>query len=74
MPLVCISIIVLPPDTGERGLDFLLEAGKQFAVGIDQRLLGFDLDDDGLLRGDKRVLILRFGLKDNERKAFCVQQ
>ncbi len=30
----------------------LLEAGDQFAVGGDQRLLGFDLGDDGLLRGE----------------------
>ena len=30
------------PDAGEGGLDLLLEAGDQFAVGGDQRLLGFD--------------------------------
>ena len=36
------------PDAGEGGLDFLLEAGDQFAVGGDQRLLGFELGDDGL--------------------------
>ena len=41
-----------PPDAGEGGLDLLLEAGDQFAVGGDQRLLGFDLGDDGLLRGE----------------------
>lgn len=39
------------PDAGERGLDFSLEAGNQFAVGGDQCLLGFDLGDDGLLHG-----------------------
>lgn len=44
--------IVLAPDSGEGGLDFLLEARDQFAVGVDQRLLGFDLGDDGLLRGE----------------------
>ena len=38
------------PDAGEGGLDLVLEAGDQFAVGGDQRLLGFDLGDDGLLR------------------------
>ena len=32
----------------------MLEAGDQFAVGGDQRLLGFDLGDDGLLRGEGR--------------------
>ena len=40
---------VLAPDAGEGGLDLLLEAGNQFAVGGDQRLLGLDLGDDGLL-------------------------
>ena len=40
------------PDAGEGGLDLLLEAGDQFAVGGDQRLLGFDLGDDGLLGGE----------------------
>jgi hypothetical protein len=34
------------------GLDHLLEAGDQFAVGGNQRLLGFDLRDDGPLRGE----------------------
>ena len=42
----------LAPDAGEGGLDLLLEAGDQFAVGGDQHLLGFDLGDDGLLRGE----------------------
>ena len=41
-----------PPDAGDGGLDFLLEAGDQFAVGGDQRLLGFYLGDDGLLGGE----------------------
>ncbi len=40
---------VLPPDAGEGGLDLLLHAGDQLAVGVDQRLLGFDLGDDGAL-------------------------
>ena len=30
----------------------MLEAGDQFAVGGDQRLLGFDLGNDGLLGGE----------------------
>ncbi len=42
------------PNAGEGGLDFLLEAGDQFAVGDHQRLLGFDLGHDGLLRGKGR--------------------
>jgi|GEM_PF-5885595 len=41
-----------PPHAGQRGPDFLLEAGDQFAVGVDQRLLGFDFGDDGLLGGE----------------------
>ena len=44
----------LAPDAGQRSLDFLLEAGDQFAVGGDQRLLCFDLCDDGLLGGEGR--------------------
>ena len=39
----------LAPHAGQRGLDFLLEAGDQFAVAVDERLLGFDFGDDGLL-------------------------
>ena len=45
-------LCLLAPDAGEGGLDLLLEAGDQFAVGGNQRLLGFDLGDDGLLRGE----------------------
>ena len=55
-------VALISPDAGEGGLDFFLEAGDQFAVGGDQRLLGFDLGDDGLLRGQ--------GWKRNRR---CVQ-
>ena len=44
------------PDAGEGGLDLLLEAGDQFAVGGHQRLLGFDLRHDGTLRGEGRDL------------------
>ena len=44
--------LLFAPDAGEGGLDLLLEAGDQFAVGGDQRLLGFDLGDDGLLGGE----------------------
>jgi hypothetical protein len=47
------SHLILAPHAGECGLDFLLEAGDQFAVGGDQRLLGFDLGDDGLLCGER---------------------
>ena len=39
---------ILAPDAGEDGLELLLEAGDQLVVGVDQRLLGFDLGDDGL--------------------------
>ena len=35
-------------------MDLFLEACNQFAVGGDQGLLGFDLGDDGLLRGEWR--------------------
>jgi hypothetical protein len=41
----------LAPDAGEGGLYLLFEAGDQFAIGGHQRLLGFDLGHDGLLRG-----------------------
>ena len=46
------SSLPLAPDAGQRGLNLLLEAGDQFAVGGDQRLLGFDLGYDSLLRGE----------------------
>src|SRR6185436_5638750 len=42
------------PDSGEGGLDLPLETDDQFAVGGDQRLLGFDLGNDGLLCGEGR--------------------
>jgi len=35
-------------------LYLLLEAGDQFAVGGDQRLLGFDFGDDSLLCSEGR--------------------
>lgn len=41
--LFCTYAWFFPPYSRERGLDLLLEAGDQFAVGGDQRLLGFDL-------------------------------
>ena len=47
---------VFAPDAGEGGLDLLLKTGDQFAVGGDQRLFGFDLGDDGLLRGERGIL------------------
>ncbi|OGS90063.1 MAG: hypothetical protein A2061_09760 [Gallionellales bacterium GWA2_59_43] len=47
-----IYLCCFAPDAGEGGLDFLLDAGDQLAVGGDQRLLGFDLGDDGLLGGE----------------------
>ncbi len=40
------------PHSRQRGLDFLLESGDQFAVAVDKRLLGFDFGDDGLLGGE----------------------
>ena len=43
---------LFPPDAGNGGLDLVLEAGDQLAVGGDQRLLGFDLRHDRLLRGE----------------------
>ena len=36
-----------PPHPGEGDLDLLLETSNQFAVGSNQRLLGFDLGDEG---------------------------
>jgi len=43
---------VLLPNAGKGGLNLLLEAGDQFAIGGDEDLLGFDLGDDFLLRGE----------------------
>ena len=40
---------IFAPDAGEGGLDLGFEARNQFAVGGDQRLLGFDFGDDGAL-------------------------
>ena len=42
--------LILAPHTSEGGLDLLLETLDQLAVGGDQRLLGFDLCDNGSLR------------------------
>jgi hypothetical protein len=39
----------LAPHAGKRGLNLLLKACDEFAVGGDQCLLGFDFGDDGLL-------------------------
>ena len=36
-------------------MDFGFEAGDEFAVGVDEVLLGFDFGDDGLLFGKWRV-------------------
>ena len=44
--------LVLTPNACEGGLDLLLEARDQFAVGCNQGLLGFDLGDNGLLHGE----------------------
>lgn len=41
--------LVLAPDAGKHGLDLLLHARDQLAIRIHQRLLGFDLGDDGAL-------------------------
>jgi len=57
-------LCLLAPDAGEGGLDLLLEAGDQFAVGGDQRLLYFDLGDDGFLRGERwRGIVASFRLR-----------
>ena len=44
--------LVFSPHPCEGGLDLLLEAGDQFAVGGNEPLLAFDLGDDGLLRSE----------------------
>ena len=38
-----ISFGSFSPDVSEGGLDLGFETGDEFAVGVDQRLLGFDL-------------------------------
>jgi hypothetical protein len=45
-------ILSFTPDAREGGLDLFLEALDQFSVGGNQRLLGFDLGDYGLLRDE----------------------
>ena len=52
IPLIVCSQL-FPPDAGEGGFNFLLEAGDKFAVGRHQRLLGFDLRHNRLLRGER---------------------
>lgn len=42
------------PNPIDGGFDLGLEAGDQFAIGIDQRLLGFDFGNDGALGGERR--------------------
>ena len=46
------SIGCFAPDAGESGLNFFFEAGDQFAVGGDQRLLSFNLGYDSSLRSE----------------------
>ena len=53
LPSILFTRLLLAPDAGEGALDLLLEAGDQFAVGGHQRLLGFDLRYDHLLRGER---------------------
>jgi hypothetical protein len=45
------AVGIFASDAGAGELDVLLEVCDQVAVGGDQRLLGFDLCYDGLLRG-----------------------
>jgi len=37
------NLLCFSPDAGERGLDLGFETGDEFAVGVNQRLLGFCL-------------------------------
>ena len=37
------------PNPRQCGLNFFLESGDEFAVCVDERLLGFDFGDNGLL-------------------------
>jgi len=41
--------LILAPHARQSGLDLLLHAGDQLAVGVDQRLLGLDLRHDRAL-------------------------
>jgi len=68
--------VLFSPDAGERGLDLLLETGDEFAVGVVQRLPGFNLRRGAVRNGAtnyylfsrparaeasaKRLLCLRF--------------
>ena len=48
-----LGCVILTPDAGESGPDLFLEACDQLAISGDQRLFGFDLGDDGLLRSER---------------------
>lgn len=50
-----ILVCIFAPDTSKCSLGLLLDAFDQFAVGGDEGLLGFDLGDNGLLRGQGRT-------------------
>ena len=63
------GLLVFAPDPGDCGLNFLLEALDQFAVGGDQRLLGLDLGDDGLLGGRVRICAIRYANPTSRRVA-----
>ena len=43
------------PHPVNRGLDLGLHAADQFAVGVDEGLLGFDLGGDGALGGVREI-------------------
>lgn len=51
---VYLSIVfdAFAPHPVDRGFDLGLHAADQFAVGVDEGLLGFDLGDDGALGGE----------------------
>ncbi len=46
------SLLNATPYAVDGGLDFGFHAADEFAVGVDQGLLGFDLGDDGALGGE----------------------
>ncbi len=46
--------LIPSPYSSNSGLYLFLEAGDPFAVGGDQRLLCFNLGDNGFLGGDGR--------------------
>jgi hypothetical protein len=54
-------------------LYLLLEALDQLLIGGDQRLLGFDLSDDGLLGGEERESSLTVVMNRSSQRSYSIK-